>query len=196
MDTTALAEGGTLFLSDINAGELVQTNPRIASSLGTVTKSAVAGAIHVKIDNLITYPQAVGFMRGQANPTYALSTTPVKLTGYTISDGVITNPDEVNGEIATPLNGIYNAMVAVAINYVSVASTRTAYLELYNETTMTVVGAMPMQLARDSVDAGTSFPATMSGVAGELYSLRLRADVAMNVTVVGVSFALTSAYLG
>ncbi|GAI93943.1 unnamed protein product, partial [marine sediment metagenome] len=83
IDTSLLAVGGTIALSDTNAGELVQVFPDIVSTLGTVIISnALTGKLFVKIDNLIAFPQATGYFKGQNVPLYALTTTPQDIVDY------------------------------------------------------------------------------------------------------------------
>ena len=197
VDTSALTQGLIMFLDDISVGNIIQANPKIASSLGTVLKSdAVDGEIFVKINNLIEYPTVVGYLRRQVNPSYSLSATPVTLVGYVDSDGVTMVPDQINGKLPMPIGGIYSTSFAIVMTFLASASTRTIFAELYNVTQAQPEGAMPINIPRDAVTAGGSFPAMITSTTGDEYVIRLTSDVVINVDITNVAFAMDSNYIG
>ncbi len=197
IDTSLLTLGKSLFLSDTVAGGVVQTPPDIASALGTVTEvSATTGSFFAKIDNLITYPKATGYLRGQNVPLYALTTTAQDVADFILSEERILSVDPLLGTLTVPLDGLYEITFTAVTEFTSLTSTRTVYFELYNETTLTVEGAYPRNIPRDATEEGVSFTAPFSAIAGHTYKMRVRASVSMNLTFANAAFMLNSNHLG
>jgi len=198
LDTSLLAVGGTLFLSDVDAGGLIQTIPDVASALGTVLVSNdTVGEIFVKIDNLITYPQVTGIFRGQNTPLYEVTTAAQDIVGYTDEVDIILEADSSLGTFTLPLNGHYQITFTSIPTFISSTSTRTLYFELYNETLSTVIGAYPRNIPRDATEEGMSFTAPIvNGTAGHVYKMRVRASLSVDVTFSNMAFMLTSHFLG
>lgn len=197
VDTSAYAEGDTLFLSETVAGEMVTTNPKIATATGTITRSSVtAGQMFVKINSLITYPQAVGYMTGQANATYNLTTTAQDITGFASEDSVIVDPNTTTGEMTVPLNGIYTMTASGSFTFSATSSTREIYIELYDVTESVVKNTFTVNVPRDATAEGRSFTEVFTGTTGHVYKLRMRASESIAITVTSVTFSLTSNYIG
>jgi len=197
VDTSLLSVGGTLFLSDVDTGGLIQTIPDVASALGTVLISNnTVGEIFVKIDNLITYPQATGYIRGQNTPLYSLTTTPQNVVDYIQEVDRILTVDALAGTITVPLNGLYQITFTAVSSFISSTVTRTVYFELYNETTATIEGAYPRSIPKSATEEGISFTAPFSAIAGHSYIIRVRADVTMDLTFDNAAFMMTSTFLG
>jgi len=197
VDTSGLVLGGTLFLSSTVPGGVVQTQQDIACTLGTVqVVDATAGRIFVKIDNLIAYPQVTGYLRELASPIYSLTTSPQDITGYNLSEDIITIADPVNGTLSIPLSGLYFISFTAITSFTSLTSTRTVYFELYNVTTATVEGTYPRNIPRDATEEGISFTAPFKPTTGDVYKMRVRASTAMNLTFDNIAFMLTSNHLG
>ena len=197
IDTSLLAVGGSIFLSDLSAGGIIQSIPDVASALGTVIVSdPLNGELFIKIDNLITYPQVTGYLRGQNAPSYSLTTTVQDIVNYELSKDIIMTVDPTLGTMTVPLNGIYHISFTAVLSFISATSTRTAYFELYNETTATIEGAFPMNIPRDSTEDGVSFTAPFSAISGHVYKMRVRSSVAITVNIDNVALMMTSNHLG
>lgn len=197
IDTSLLGVGGSIFLSDVDAGGIFQTIPDIASALGTVMVSdPLIGELYIKIDNLITYPKATGYLRGQNVSLYALTTTAQDVADFILSEERILSVDPLLGTLTVPLDGLYEITFTAVTEFTSLTSTRTVYFELYNETTLTVEGAYPRNIPRDATEEGVSFTAPFSAIAGHTYKMRVRASVSMNLTFANAAFMMNSNHLG
>ena len=193
---TSLLSLATIFLSDTAAGEVVQTPPDIASALGTVQVVGASGSFFVKIDNLITYPQATGYLRGQNVPSYALTATAQDVVDFIQSEDIIMSVDPLLGTLTVPLDGIYHISFTAVTSFASLTSTRTVYFELYNETTSTIEGAFPMNIPRDATEEGASFTAPFSALAGHVYKMRVRSSTSFTISFDNAAFMMTSNHLG
>lgn len=192
-----LVLGAPIFLSDTVAGGLTNTQPDIASTLGTVQViSATAGEIFVKIDNLIAYPQATGYLRGQNVPAYSLTTTAQDINDFILYEDIIMTVDPSLGTLTVPLDGIYHIAFTAVTSFASTTSTRTVYFELYNITTATVEGAYPRNIPRDATEEGVSFTAPFRAIAGHVYKMRVRASTTMTINFDNAAFMMTSNHLG
>jgi len=196
INTSLLELGKTLFLSDIDAGEVTQTQPNIASTLGTVqTVSDTDGEYFVKIDNLITFPQATGFIRGQNSPLYSLDAIPEDIVNYTFGDNIIMEIDLLAGTITTPLSGIYHLSFTAVVSFLSLTSTRTVYFDLYNVTQDEVEGTYPMNIPRDATEQGVSFTAPFAPSANDTYIIRVHGSDTFDVTFDNIALMMTSNHL-
>jgi len=197
LNTLGLLVGKTLFLSDTVAGGVVQSPPDIASALGTVmVVGEFDGVYFTKINNLITYPQATGYLRGQNTPTYTLTTTPQDIVDYTLDEAKILSVDKLLGTLTVPLDGLYQITFTAVASFTSLTSTRTVYFELYNETTATLEGAYPRNIPRDATEEGISFTAPFSAISGHIYKMRIRASLSMSLDIDNAAFIMTSHHLG
>ncbi len=193
---TSLLSLATIFLSDIAAGEVVHTPPDIASALGTVQVVGASGSFFAKIDNLITYPQVTGYLRGQNTPSYALTTTAQDVVDYTLSEDIIMTVNPSLGTLTVPIDGIYHISFTAVISFTSLTSTRTVYFELYNETTSTIEGAFPSNIPRDATEDGISFTAPFSALSSHVYKMRVRANTSFTISIDNSAFMMTSNHLG
>ena len=198
LDTSLLLVGKSLFLSDTVAGGVVQSPPDIASALGTVTEvNALTGSFFAKIDNLITYPQATGVLRGQNTPLYAVTTVAQDIVNFIDEVDIILTASAINGTFTVPLDGHYQITFTSIPTFVSSTSTRTLYFELYNETLATVIGAYPRNIPRDATEEGMSFTAPLiDAIAGHTYKMRVRASLDVDITFSNMAFMLNSNFLG
>ena len=197
IDTSGLTAGLPLFLSPTVAGGVVQVLPPITSSLGTPTIiDAVNGEMFIIIDNLIAYPQATGYLRGQNVPAYSVTTTAQDIVNYTQVAEAIIDADELLGTLTVPIDGIYHISFTAVISFASVAATRTLYFELYNETTTTIEGAFPANIPRDATEEGVSFTAPFTAIIGHSYKIRVRGNTAIAVNLDNAAFMMTSNKLG
>ena len=197
IDTSLLTQGATLFLSDTIPGGLTNTNPNIASALGTVMlEDGLAGLIFVKIDNLITYPQVTAFHRGQNDGVYSLTATAQDIVDYTLTTEIIMSADGLLGTISPPLLGVYiNTFTGVA-NFTSLTTTRTIFFEVYNETTSTIIGTYPRNLPRDATQEGISFTAPIDIASGDVLKIRIYSGTDMTLTSSDCAFMITSNHVG
>ena len=197
IDTSALTLGGVLFLSDTVAGEVTHIQPDIASTLGAVqTVDGTNGEYFCKIDNLIAFPQATGFIRGQNFPLYSLTLTPQVIDDYIFGDSVIMGIDLLAGTITAPLDGIYHLSFTAVAEFLSLTSTRTVYFELYNITQASIEGTYPMNIPRDATEQGVSFTAPFSPAGGDSYTVRVSGSDIFDVTFTNIALMMTSNHLG
>jgi len=197
INTSLLILGKTLFLSDIDAGEVTQTQPNIASTLGTVqTVSDTDGEYFTKIDNLITFPQATAFIRGQNVPLYSLTLTPQVIDDYTFKEQIIMTADELAGTITSTLSGIYHLAFTAVVSFSSLSSTRTVYYQLYNITQDVIEGTYPMNIPRDATEQGVSFTAPFAPSADDTYVIRVYGSDLFDVNFDNIAMMMTSNHLG
>jgi len=197
IDTSLLVLGGTLFLSATDAGEVTQTQPDIASTLGTVqTVSDTVGEYFIKIDNLITFPTSHGYLRGQNSPIYTLlAGIKQDVADFTEIEDIILSGDALAGTLAGSLGGSYVIDFTAVATFPSLTSTRTLFFEVYNITQDKIEGAYPKNIPRDATTDGVSFTAPISLNAGDVYKVKVYADVDIEINLTNCAFMLTSRHL-
>jgi hypothetical protein len=194
LNTSTTTLGVPLYLSDVDAGDWVEVAPDIVSQIGGATiQDASVGELFVKIRNNIVLPNVIGLLQKQATGgVYDLTAIPQNIENYATDGNVGVVIDLLNGTITVPIDGFYNGSFSTTLSFVSAASTRTIYAEIYNLTTASIVSTYVYNVPRDASEASFSFTTKFIGSAGNIYVMRLRSAPDMSVTLTDVSMDLAS----
>ena len=122
-------------------------------------------------------------MDGQVN-TYDITTTAQNLDNYTNSDSITMSAATSTGYIQPPNTGKYRATINFTATVPTLASTREAFLELYNVTDSVVVFTSAITIAKDAVTISRSFPVPFDATANDNYVMRIKADTTISGVIV------------
>ncbi len=195
LSTLGLTTGVPMYLSDTVPGAWQEEAPSIITQVGGVLVADTAdGTLFVSIVNNKNLPSVIGGLQGQVGPTdlYSVTTTAQSIENYVTEETIVTDVNLGSGVVTLPLDGKYRANVALNMTFPASASTRTATLEIYDVTNTNVVYAYDKSIPRDSTFDSLSFGWPFSGLLGTQYALRIKADVAISITVAAVSFDIES----
>ncbi len=196
IDTTALTAGSLLFLSSTQAGEITQSAPDIASSLGIVLVDGVLdGKIFVKVNNHINPPTVLAFMRGgEAGAT--ISTTPTDVINYSAHNNVFMNYDEALGTVTIPSNGVYRVSISITLAYDETGNSEQDMNILVNGS-INGTTLVPIKMPRDSTGMSYSTSLSFDATVAEVIKLQLSAptDDLTGVTYPVVSFEVESSHV-
>lgn len=195
LDTLGLTTGVPMFLSDTIPGAWQETPPAIITQVGGVLNADVSdGTLFVSIVSNKNLPSVIGGLQGQVAPTdlYSVTTSPQSIENYVTEETIVTGVNLLAGVVTLPLDGKYRASVALNMTFPDSASTRTLTLEVYDSTNTDVIYAYDKSIPRDSTFDSLSFNWPFSGLAGTQYVLRIKADVAVDVTLAAISFDIES----
>lgn len=195
LDTSSVAVGVPLYLSDTVAGGWQETPPDIVSQVGgAVTQDALTGRLFVSIVSNKNIPTVFAGMQGQTvgNDTYNVTTTVQDINDYLTLTNVVMSGDLPTGVITLSNDGNYRLHFSAGISFPTSTSTRTVYLELYDITNTNILYTYAKNIPRDATEDGFSFSFPFSGLANNQYKIRIRSSVAIDVTFDNVSYDLTS----
>ena len=183
MDTNGLTPGVPMYLSDSVAGGLTETPPDIVTQLGgVITADATAGRFfvyHITNQNL---PTIYGGMQGLATPTISVTTTAQDITGYSTEDNLVIGTNTTTGEITLPNIGKYRMYFTGSISFTSTTTTRSITVELYDVTGAAVVYSYDKNIPRDATSDGFSFSFPLAISASNVYKIRIKSNVVIDVT--------------
>lgn len=194
IDTNGLALGAPMYLSDTVPGTYSSVAPAIRSQVGGVfIADATVGKLYIRLVNNQNIPTVFGGLKGQAGTGVYDLTTPKDINDYALEKEIVTTVDDATGVITLVEDGNYRANFTAGISFTSAISTRTVYVELYDITSDIVHYTYPKNIPRDATEDGISFTWPLEDeVAGQTHKIRIRASVAMTITVESASFDITS----
>jgi len=193
LNTSGFTAGVPLYLSDIVAGTLTETPPDIVSRVGGVSVSdAVNGQLIVYIINNLSLPNVFAGMQGQTTPIYSTTAVAQDINGYVTDSSIVMVNDLLNGTITLSNNGGYRMHLTADISFVSATSTRSVTFELYNQTTASVIVPFTKNIPRDATTDALSFSLPIVGTIGDIYKIRVKSSVDMDVTMDFISFDIQS----
>jgi len=192
-DTSAYSTADRLYLSDTVPGGYTTTAPDIVTIVGGTLNSLdepSGGRMLISITNNVTTPTSLSFLQGQTTPTYVDMGGGISITNYVVSEDYIMESNATTGAIDTKFAGAYRFTFNWSGNLVEEKTT--AYFELYNNTTASVVYtaalAIPEKLPGDSYSLSFSVPIKVVND-NEVFIMRARCDKAnQDLTTVDVSF--------
>ncbi len=192
-DTSLLPVAVPLFLSDTVAGTYTSTAPAIRTQIGGVlVADATVGRMRVSVEvNQIT-PSVLGGLKGQNSPIYDVTTTAQDIADYALTREVVTTVDDLLGKITLPNDGDYRVNFTASITFPSSISTRTVYLELYDETGATIHFTYPYNVPRDATEGGLSFTWTLEEAIANIHKMRIRSSIDIEITFTEISFDIQS----
>jgi len=197
VDTSHIDAGAIAFLSDTDPGDFVQTPPSIATLIGRVTISGVAGKVLVNTENLINFPGALGILQQLENPAKILTAgIAAELTNYIDSWDLTMIADPVTGTIQVPAtSGFYNVVITAQISFTSETQTRTLSLEIYNQTAALSLFQFVYNVPRDAVSSSMSFTYPFNDTQDSRYVVRVIAENSETISFDKISFSIESMHL-
>ena len=196
IDTTSLATGTPMYLSDTVAGDYQSAPPSVVTQIGGVlTQDATIGQVFVSIDNNINLPTAVGNLKDQVSPSYTTGPAPIEIDVYSSDISLYTNSDTINGEIELEYKGLYELLLTIGgtISDEEVDIT----IELYDITNPSVIEAITFNSGRGSNPSLVPFSHTFTTVfisptANTKYVVRMSTATAETVNINNISYTLKS----
>lgn len=194
INTNGLPTGVPLYLSDTVAGTYTATPPAIKTVIGGVfVADATVGVLRLDIIPNQNIPAVSAALSGQSGSgTYSLTATPQTLLDYALEDEVVAVGDKTLGTITLPNDGRYRANFTACISFPSSTSTRTIYIDLYDDTDATSQFIYSKNIPIDATEDALSFNFPLNELSGSVYKIRLSSSTAIDVTFDNVSFDMTS----
>lgn len=192
LDTSLLSIGGPYYLSATTPGAYTTTAPAIRTEVGGVLVSAVDGKFRTDIKVNEVTPTVLGILNGQTTPLYSVTTTPQNIVEYSTSKEVVTTANITTGAITLPNNGSYRANITAEIAFPSATSTRNITIELYETTGAIIHFSYVKNIPRDATEDSFSFSWPLEEVAGNAHVLRIKSNVAIDITFTSLSFDIES----
>lgn len=192
LDTSLLTLGGPYYLSATTPGEYTKTPPAIRTEVGGVLVSAVDGKFRTDIKVNEVTPSVLGALNGQITPLYSVTTTAQNIAGYSTAKEIVTTANATTGVITLPNNGSYRVHVTAEVTFPSATSTRNITIELYDTTGAVIHFSYVKNIPRDATSDSFSFSWPIEEVAGNAHLLRIKSNVAIDITFVSLSFDIES----
>lgn len=193
LDTSLLAAGVPLYLSDTIAGTYSTTAPDIVSRVGGVTKSdATTGVLFVSTVNNTNLPTIYGGIQGQTSPTYAITTTAQDIINYSTKTESVVTCDTATGIITLPNVGAYRLNFTADISFPTSTSTRSVILEVYDVTGAAISYSYTKNIPRDATSDGFSFSFPAQAVLNNQIKMRIKSSTAISVTFNTIVFDIES----
>jgi len=194
INTNGLALGTPMFLSNTVPGTYSATAPAIRTQIGGVfVADAELGKLYIRLVNNQNIPTVFGGLKGQAGTGIYDLTTIKDINDYALEKEIVTSVTKATGVITLPEDGDYRASFTAGISFTSTTSTRTVYVELYDITNDDIHYTYPVNIPRDATEDSISFQWPITDeLAGVVHKMRIRASVAMNVTLTSASFDIES----
>lgn len=198
IDTSALVEGGPVYLSDTIAGGLTSVAPSIASVIGIcLISGATNGKIFVNVLNLLNFPGSVGILQQLTTPAISLTAdVPQAITGYVNAWNITMEVDPINGTITLPVvSGFYRVGITVQISFTSESQTRALGVELYNNTLGASIFTYIYNVPRDATSSSFSFTYPFADDTDSHYLVRIASENTEIITFDKISFDIESSHL-
>jgi hypothetical protein len=193
LDTSTYTAGVPLYLSDTVPGTYVETAPDIISRVGGVTVSDLtAGKLFVAFVNNTNLPTIYGGLQGQTTPLYNVSTTVQDIDGYLTEEESVVTVDALTGVVTLPNAGAYRLNFTADISFPSAITTRSVIFEVYDVTAAGVAYTYTKNIPRDATDDGLSFSFPAQAVVNNEIKMRIRSNVAIDVTFNSIVFDIQS----
>lgn len=194
MDTSLLAVGAPIYLSDTVAGGLTATAPDIATQVGGSILSGVTGTFFVSIRNTINPPVTIAALEGQTVGVYNVIATPQNIIDYADSGNIVMGVNPVLGSITPVLDGFYRLSFNVSMSFPTATSTRVVDFEIWNSTDGLSLGAYHANIPRDTTQNSLSFSPAISLLADKAYVVRISGDT-IALTLDEVTFDIASLHI-
>ena len=195
LDTSAVASGVPLYLSDTVPGTWTATAPDIVSRVGGATVAdATTGVLFVSIINNDNIPTVFGGLQGQTlgNETYSLTAVVQDIINYETETSVVVLLDALNGTIQLPNTGEYRVHFTASITFPTSTSTRTVFVELYDVTGAAIHFTYSKNIPRDATTDALGFSWPIAEAVDNVHKMRIYSDVAIDVTFDEISFDIQS----
>ena len=192
VDTSGVAAGVPLYLSDTVAGTWSATAPDIVSRVGGAKTSAASGVLSVNMISNTSLPTVFGGVKTLTTPAVAVTTTAQDLAVFTTTKSVVVGVNATTGELTLPNQGEYRASLSASIAFSSVTNTRSITFELYDVTNTAILYSYVKNIPRDSIEDGVSFSFPISSLADDVVKMRIKSSTAITVTFTNITFDVQS----
>lgn len=198
LDTSSNPAGVPLYLDETGNGTFTDVAPAIKSQVGGIKVSdAVNGVLQVSIISNKNTPTIFGGMQGQLDTglgvgVYDLTAVAQDIGDYATEKEVVMTVDAPTGKITLPNVGEYRVHFTGGISFTSLASTRTVYVELYDETNTEVHFTYAKNIPRDATEDSLGFSWPIDELDGNVHKMRIRSVPDMTITLDEVSFDIQS----
>ena len=198
VDTSGVAVGVPLYLSDTIPGAWTETPPDIVSQLGgALTQDVATGRLFVSIDNNQTLPNVLGILQGQLDTglgvgVYNVNVVPQNISDYAVDSSVGMTTNATNGTITIPVSGFYDGSFTASLEFASSTSTRVIDIDIYDITTATTLFSFPYNLPRDTLTGGISFSSKFQATAGDEFVMRISSVPNITVTITDIDMDISS----
>ena len=192
VDTSAVAVGVPLYLSDTVAGTWTATPPAIWSQVGGALTSSATGDLFVSIINNTNLPTIYGTLKSLTTPAVAVTTTAQDIANYVTSTSEIITNNATTGVITLPNAGRYRNTFTSSISFTSTTSTRSVTFEIYDITGATIAYSFVKNIPRDATSDSISFSFPFISTAGGTIKVRVKSSVAITVTFNSIVFDVES----
>ena len=193
IDTSAVAAGVPLYLSDTTAGTWTATAPSIQTQIGGATVSnATTGRLFVSIINNTSLPNIYGGLSGQTTATYSLTTTAQDIDGYTTETEKVVTVDGTTGIITLPYTGGYRSNFSASISFTSAITTRSVTFEVYDVTGTAIAYSYVKNIPRDATEDGVSFSVPEEAVVNNQVKMRVKGSTTFDITFDSIVFDIES----
>lgn len=195
LSSVGVTTGIPLYLSSIVPGEFVEIAPDIRSRVGgMMVADASVGKMFVLIINNKNLPTVFGKLQGQTagNDTYSVTSTAQDIINYdTIKELVITVAP-LTGEITVANDGEYRMHFTASVSFLSTISTRSITIQVYSVTNSAILFSHVLNIPRDATEDGLSFNFLTEAVADDVYRMRIKSSVAIDITFMNICFDMVS----
>ncbi len=172
-DFTAFSIGDLLYVAE--GGGMTTMAPEIATRLGVVLSNTVGGKMLVNIENHISLPTLIGYLKGGAVPA-TITGTDQTINNFTSSGSVAMAVDQALGQITVPSSGIYRVNINLSILHDSTGNNRPQVsLNVYNVTD-SIDGFIVVGLGRDATGTLIGLSVVFPAIANKVYELRIKSD--------------------
>ncbi len=201
LNTNGITTDVLVYLSDVVAGGLTTTAPNIATVIGSVlVADLTAGVLGVRVASNIALPTIFAGIKGATVPTSLPADlgTPTSITNYSDSTEVVMTSDTAAGTIDCSVDGTYRANISVDIAFDNVggAGKQEIYLAVRNVTLNTIIDEIKGFILKDAETYSFSSNGLVDLVAGYVYRLELRSEIALtNLTFTQSNFDLESVHI-
>jgi len=195
INTNGLPLGVPMYLSDTVAGTYTATAPAIRTQIGGVfVADATEGVIYTNLVNNQNVPSVFGGIAGQTggDETYSLTTTAQDIDDYATDNTVVMTTSKGTGEITLSNDGTYRVHFTASMSFTSTTTTRSITFELYDVTNTAIHFSYTKNIPRNATEDAVSFSFPISEVADNVHKMRIKSNVAMDVTFNEVSFDIES----
>lgn len=192
VDTSAVAAGVPLYLSDTVAGTWTATAPTIVTQVGGALTSSATGDLFVSTINNTNLPTIYGGLQGKTTPLMSLTTTAADITGYVTETESVVTVDATTGVITLPNAGAYRLNFTAALSFTSTTTTRSVTFEVYDVTGTAIAYSYVKNIPRDATQDGVSFSFPETAVVNNQIKMRVKSSVAMDITFDTIVFDVES----
>ena len=123
---------------------------------------------------------------------YNVSTTVQDIDGYLTEEESVVTVDALTGVVTLQNAGAYRLNFTADISFPSAITTRSVIFEVYDVTAAGVAYTYTKNIPRDATDDGLSFSFPAQAVINNQIKMRIRSNVAIDVTFNDVVFDIQS----